>query len=404
MSQTMESQNDLCCENNKRGWWTKYSETKLVEIESTILTVVKSAFKTWFVPIGSTVGNDDKIWTISLNESSPNTPLVMLHGFAAGIGFWCMNFDEIAKDRPVYAIDLLGFGRSSRPRFAKDCETAEQQWVSAIEAWRKQLNLDKFILLGHSFGGYLATSYAIKHPERVKHLILADPWGFSEKPANFRPRSAWVRVLGVMLYPLTYLNPLATVRAIGPFGPWLIRKMRTDISRKYEGVLEDKDIIVEYIYHCNSQEPTGESAFHTFLKGFGWARNPMMRRYGQIHANVPITVLYGEESWITKEPGIVLAEERTDCYVNIEIIPSAGHHLYSDQPAIFNEVVRETCQLSDRFDDTKDLKKSSKFLKKHFDVQKIKKFIQEKSEHQEMTEEEIMESIKESKNHEIAAP
>lgn len=72
------------------------------------VAVIKSKFRTWFVSIGSIVGKDDKIWTIALNEKSENTPIVMLHGFAAGIGFWCKNFDEIAKDRPLYAIDLLG--------------------------------------------------------------------------------------------------------------------------------------------------------------------------------------------------------------------------------------------------------------------------------------------------------
>ncbi|ERL93746.1 hypothetical protein D910_11032 [Dendroctonus ponderosae] len=133
---------------------------------SAIDLLIKSKFRTWFVSIGSTVGKDDKIWTIALNEESDNTPIVMLHGFAAGIGFWCKNFDEIARDRSVYAIDLLGFGRSSRPVFSKNHETCEQQWVSTIEEWRKKVNLEKFILLGHSFGGYLATSYAISYPER----------------------------------------------------------------------------------------------------------------------------------------------------------------------------------------------------------------------------------------------
>lgn len=60
------------------------------------------------MPIGNTVGTNDQIWTIALNKEGDNTPLVMLHGFAAGLGFWCKNFDGIAQDRPVYAIDLLG--------------------------------------------------------------------------------------------------------------------------------------------------------------------------------------------------------------------------------------------------------------------------------------------------------
>ncbi|KAF7281538.1 hypothetical protein GWI33_004573 [Rhynchophorus ferrugineus] len=320
---------------NKVGWWCQYSESRLVDIENKLLTIVKTAYRTWFVPIGSTIGNDDKIWTIALNEEGTKTPLVMLHGFAAGIGLWCMNFDEIAKDRPVYAIDLLGFGRSSRPNFANDCETAEQQWISTIEAWRKQLKMDKFILLGHSFGGYLATSYAINYPNRVKHLILADPWGFSER--MLRRPSLLVRAIGFVLYPLTYLNPLATVRAVGPFGPWFIRKIRSDLSRKYEDAFDEKDIITEYIYHCNAQYPSGEAAFHSFMKGFGWAKNPMVRRLDKLYDDIPITVIYGEYSWIDKGPGKLLQEKKK--YVNVEIIPDAGHQVYSDQPKLFNQVI-----------------------------------------------------------------
>lgn len=115
------------------------------------------------------------------------------------------------------SIYLLGFGRSSRPDFSNDCVEAEQQMVQSLEEWRKEVNIDKFILLGHSFGGYLATSYTINHPDRVKHLILADPWGFTEKPAKVEA-PLWFKVLGFVLYPLTYLNPLATVRAAGPWG------------------------------------------------------------------------------------------------------------------------------------------------------------------------------------------
>lgn len=104
--------------------WIKFSEAKLISIEKRILegmftlccimlylfchiSVVKTAYKGWFVPV-QTVSDEDKIWTVSLNPESKNTPLLLLHGFAAGLGFWCLNFDAFAKDRPVYAIDLLG--------------------------------------------------------------------------------------------------------------------------------------------------------------------------------------------------------------------------------------------------------------------------------------------------------
>jgi pimeloyl-ACP methyl ester carboxylesterase len=57
----------------------------------------------------------------------------------------------------VYAIDLLGFGRSSRPKvlFAPDDPVSvESFFVDSMEQWRQKLNLESFSLVGHSFGGY----------------------------------------------------------------------------------------------------------------------------------------------------------------------------------------------------------------------------------------------------------
>jgi abhydrolase domain-containing protein 4 len=113
-----------------------------------------------------------------VNSTSQNIPIVLLHGFGAGIGFWVLNLDAFAQDRPLYAIDLLGYGRSSRPKFAKEAEVIEDQYIESIEKWRQKMKIDKMIILGHSFGGYLSTAYSIKYPERIEHLILGDPVSF----------------------------------------------------------------------------------------------------------------------------------------------------------------------------------------------------------------------------------
>lgn len=59
-----------------------------------------------------------------------------------------------------------GFGRSSRPTFSSDAMIAEQQLVRSIEEWRREMKIKNMILLGHSMGGFLATSYTISYPDR----------------------------------------------------------------------------------------------------------------------------------------------------------------------------------------------------------------------------------------------
>lgn len=122
--------------------------------------------------------------------------LVMLHGYGAGLGLFYQNFEPITRVAGwrLYALDMLGMGNSSRPPFrikAKDpqgkIDEAESFFVDALEEWRKIRKIEKFTLLGHSLGGYLAVSYALKYPGRLNKLILASPVGIPEDPYATKP-------------------------------------------------------------------------------------------------------------------------------------------------------------------------------------------------------------------------
>ncbi|XP_050421932.1 (Lyso)-N-acylphosphatidylethanolamine lipase [Adelges cooleyi] len=316
----------------------------LQEAEQKLLLYVKSPYRTRYVNLGPVVEQEDKIWTLEMNSDKQETPVVLLHGFGAGLALWCMNLDKLSNNRrPVYAMDLLGFGRSSRPQFSSDSIQVEQQYVNAIEKWRSEMKLEKCILLGHSFGGFLATAYTLQYPERVHHLVLADPWGFPEEKKDINKKIPWW-VKGIF-YVLKPLNPLWPVRFAGPFGQWLVINLRSDILKKFEPVLGEKTTHVgEYIYQCNSQRPTGESAFHSLLTGFGWAKNPMIKRVQNINNNVPITFIYGQDTWMDQSIADIVKKERLNGIVNIEKIPNAGHHVFADQFEAFNDLVNKICQ------------------------------------------------------------
>lgn len=161
-------------------------------------------------------------------QHSQSTPLVFLHGVGTGAALWVLNLTSAATQRMVYAIDMLGFGRSSRVTFSSDPATAEMEFVRSLEAWRMAIHLDTFILVGHCFGGYIATSYALHYPSHVRHLLLVDPWGFSDLQLSSISSSAdnavterhlptplWVKVLALLLQPF---NPFAALRVAGSWG------------------------------------------------------------------------------------------------------------------------------------------------------------------------------------------
>ncbi|XP_060677706.1 (Lyso)-N-acylphosphatidylethanolamine lipase-like isoform X2 [Hemiscyllium ocellatum] len=330
--------------------WCPTSMAHLKAVEGRILSGIRSRMESRYVRLKC----GEKIWTVSLSpevegavpsgQGSPGsrTPLVLVHGFGGGLGLWVQNMESLCRQRPVHAFDLLGFGRSSRPLFPSDPEEVEGQFVHSIEEWREELGLSKMVLLGHSLGGYLAASYTIQHPDRVKHLILVDPWGFPERPADlsesWKP-PMWVKAAAAVL---GRFNFLAVLRAAGPWGPSLVQRFRPDLKQKYSDYFED-DTILEYVYHCNAQTPSGEAAFKVLSESFGWAKRPMLGRIHLIPKDVPITLIYGSRSWIEPSSGEQVKSLRPHSYVQTLAIEGASHHVYADRPEEFNAAVLQAC-------------------------------------------------------------
>ncbi|KAG9329937.1 hypothetical protein JZ751_028508 [Albula glossodonta] len=256
-----------------------------------------------------TLPTQDKIWTVTVTNRHSCKPE------QTGVGLWVRNLDSLSAARPVLAFDLLGFGRSSRPHFPSDPALAEDQLVRSIEQWRQALGLERMILLGHSLGGYLATSYAIQHPDRVSHLILADPWGFPERPHPGAQSSGAVK------------------RPAPP--AW-----------KFEDLFDD-DTMIQYIYHCNAQSPSGEVGFRAMSESLGWAKRPMLQRVEQLSSSLQVTLLYGGQSWVDSSTGDQVEQLRPQGCTQTMVIDDASHHVYADQPEVFNRVVQNICDSVD---------------------------------------------------------
>lgn len=99
--------------------------------------------------------------------------IILIHGFLFDSSCWQYTIDTLARNYRVYAIDLWGFGYSTR----EPLQLSYQLFSNQILFFMDQLNIDHTVLVGQSLGGGIAMTFAVEHPDRVSQLVLVDAAG-----------------------------------------------------------------------------------------------------------------------------------------------------------------------------------------------------------------------------------
>jgi pimeloyl-ACP methyl ester carboxylesterase len=128
-----------------------------------------------------------KVTYVELNPEGEHT-VVFLHGLGSYLKFWRYQLDEFADDGwHVVAIDMVGYGKSDKP--ASFPYTMESMG-DVVREVLKSANIERPILIGHSMGGHIALSYAIRFPNDLTALVLTAPAGFEHFSRN---EQAWMK-------------------------------------------------------------------------------------------------------------------------------------------------------------------------------------------------------------------
>ncbi|SCW00832.1 LAFE_0C12992g1_1 [Lachancea fermentati] len=365
------------------------------------------------------IGNKQFIHEFYIENLQPTNrtyckDLVMVHGYGAALGLFVRNFDGLSKvpGIRIHALDMLGYGLSSRPKFPgtgmissvykrgnvskEEVHQAEDFFVDSIEAWRKERALDKFVLVGHSLGGYLSCCYALKYPERVEKLVLVSPVGVEtsifdltrkhtkshihatelgpdvakevtnsqDKPttdktipkqtSSFLVPDESGNVERVPNLPKIFsvmwnynISPFSLLRALGPLGPWSCANWS---FRRFSFSDDPKKTLIfhEYCYSVFKAPGSGEYALTRILAPGVLARLPLLSRVpGNLKCNS--FWMYGSNDWMSKEAGSVMVREiknsNTASQADYAVVSDAGHHLYLDNPEEFNMKLKKFLKL-----------------------------------------------------------
>ncbi|KAE9609428.1 hypothetical protein Lal_00020203 [Lupinus albus] len=353
--------------SSRRLWpsvlrWIPTSTDHIIASEKRLLSILKTPYVQEHVNIGSGPPGSKVRWfrsssnkprfinTVTFDSKDDSPTLVMVHGYGASQGFFFRNFDALASRFRVIAVDQLGWGGSSRPDFTcRSTEETEEWFIDSFEEWRKAQNLSKFILLGHSFGGYVAAKYALKHPEHVQHLILVGSAGFSsESDAKSewftKFRATWKGSVMNHLWESNF-TPQKLVRGLGPWGPDIVRKYtsaRFGTHSTGEVLTEEESrLLTDYVYHTLAAKASGELCLKYIFSFGAFTRSPLVRSASEW--KVPTTFIYGFQDWMNYEGA---QEARKHMKVPCEIIrvPKGGHFVFIDNPTGFHSSVFYACR------------------------------------------------------------
>ncbi|MBK7266740.1 MAG: alpha/beta hydrolase [Ignavibacteriales bacterium] len=111
--------------------------------------------------------------TIVHTAMGDGSPVVFIHGLGSYIPAWNKNLLPLSKHFRCIAIDLPGYGKSSKSLHPGTMDYYAEVVIKLMD----KLGINKFNICGHSMGGVIAFKLAIEFPERVDKLFLSAPGG-----------------------------------------------------------------------------------------------------------------------------------------------------------------------------------------------------------------------------------
>ncbi|MBO9489118.1 alpha/beta hydrolase [Endozoicomonas sp. G2_1] len=121
---------------------------------------------------------------VHLRDQGPKSdpePIVLIHGTSSSLHTWEGWSQALIDERRVIRFDLPGFGLTGP---SPDNIYTIESYVEFIAATLAKLKVNKAILVGNSFGGYIAWATAVTHPELVTKLTLVDTSGSPFTPES----------------------------------------------------------------------------------------------------------------------------------------------------------------------------------------------------------------------------
>jgi len=264
--------------------------------------------------------------TVAFHESgAADETLILIHGLGSYMPAWKMNIDSFSESYRVIALDLPGYGKSTK---SADDYTLPF-FAESVTLLMDKLDIEQSAIAGHSMGGQIALYLAATYPDRVTKLILSAPAGFEQfTDQDQMAFQATVSPAGIAATPETMIrqNAAATFYSF---------------PAEAEFMIEDRISMTAEPGFNDYAEAQAESIF-AMLKTPVWDMMPEIEQstlvvFGAQDALIPNRYLH---------PGLSVedvARQGTERLPNatLKLIDNAGHFVHLEKSGEFNDAVLE---------------------------------------------------------------
>ncbi len=294
-------------------------------------------------------GNQRIGWIVGGEEHRGRSAVVLLHGFGACKEHWRQNLPVLARRRPTYALDLLGFGASSKPRATLIGEESSpgsvrycmDLWSDQVLAFLDHEELPSVQLVGNSIGGVVALTCARKLEQLgrpAKQVVLIDcaQRALDDKRLASQPLLArWVRpLLKTVVRQRWITGPLFRTLA----SPGMIRKV---LAVAYPSGHNIDDQLVDLLLQP-ARDPQAPEAFRGFINLFDDRLAPDLLA----DLSTPVRLIWGED-----DPWEPVAEARRwlafSSVKDIAVIAGLGHCPHDEDPERINMILETLLEEGD---------------------------------------------------------
>ncbi len=244
-------------------------------------------------------------------------PCIMIHGFPDFWYTWREQMPELAKHFQVVAIDQRGYNLSDKPEGVDNYKM--EKLVGDVDAVVEHLKAPKVIIVGHDWGGMVACTYTMRHPDKVDRLVILNlphPRGLTRELAHNPAQQK------ASEYARNFQKPDAAKHVpAGMLSGWV---HDPTARKKYDEAFKRSSL----------------EAMLNYYKA-NYPREPYQAINEMPKIKCPVLMFHGLKDWALLSPALNGTWDWIDNQLTLVTIPNAGHFVQQDAaPVVTKTMVR----------------------------------------------------------------